>query len=209
MKNVNIPAKVHSLPRNTFLNCVNLPNIVIPEGITSMEQACFKGCSNLELDLGTLGEGITRLGSECFMGCSKVYGEINLPNLENYSTGSINGTFQGTNITKVKNLGKVTSLYNTFADCAALRFVELPETMIECGFVCFMNCNSLRVLKLNSVVPPTYYRAFENADTSNLKIYVPDDSVEAYKQASGWATYADKIHPVSEYAEGEEDEVTE
>lgn len=209
LKNVNIPAKVHSLPRNTFLNCVNLPNIVIPEGITSMEQACFKGCSNLELDLGTLGEGITRLGSECFMGCSKVYGEINLPNLENYSTGNINGTFQGTNITKVKNLGKVTSLYNTFADCAALRFVELPETMIECGFVCFMNCNSLRVLKLNSVVPPTYYRAFENADTSNLKIYVPDDSVEAYKQASGWATYADKIHQVSEYAEGEEDEVTE
>ena len=209
LKNVNIPAKVHSLPRNTFLNCVNLPNIVIPEGITSMEQACFKGCSNLELDLGTLGEGITRLGSECFMGCSKVYGEINLPNLEKYSTGNINGTFQGTNITKVKNLGKVTSLYNTFSDCAALRFVELPETMIECGFVCFMKCNSLRVLKLNSVVPPTYYRAFENADTSNLKIYVPDDSVEAYKQASGWATYADKIHPVSEYIEGEEDEITE
>ena len=72
-----------------------------------------------------------------------------------------------------------------------------------------MKCNSLRVLKLNSVVPPTYSRAFENADTSNLKIYVPDDSVEAYKQASGWATYADKIHPVSEYIEGEEDEITE
>lgn len=44
---------------------------------------------------------------------------------------------------------------------------------------------------------------------ADLKIYVPDDSVEAYKQASGWSEYADIIYPLSEYVEGEEDEVTE
>mgnify|MGYP000472681990 CR=1 FL=1 len=36
-------------------------------------------------------------------------------------------------------------------------------------------------------------------------IYVPDDSVEAYKTATNWSNYADRIRPISEYVPGEED----
>lgn len=31
-------------------------------------------------------------------------------------------------------------------------------------------------------------------------IYVPDDSVEIYKNAPGWKNYADDIYPMSEYS---------
>ena len=212
LRNVNIPANLKSLPASMFYNCTGLTSIQIPEAVTSIGISCFEGCSNLEIDLSNLSENLTTLNVACFRNCSRAYGEINLPNLENiYSGGQymLNSQFIGTSITKVKNLGKVTKLYSTFANCESLRFVELPETIIECGFVCFQKCDSLRVLKLNSVAPPTFYRAFENMNTSNLKIYVPDDSVEAYKQASGWIDFASIIHPMSEYVEGEEDEVTE
>lgn len=212
LRNVNIPHNLKSLPAHMFYNCTGLTSIQIPETVTSIGISCFDGCSNLEIDLSNLSENITTLSVACFRNCSRAYGEINLPNLEDINSSgqyTLNSLFQGTSITKVKNLGKVTKLYFTFANCESLRFVELPETIIECGLACFQKCDSLRVLKLNSVAPPTFGRAFENMNTSNLKIYVPDDSVEAYKVASGWSTYADKIHPMSEYVEGEEDEVTE
>jgi hypothetical protein len=36
---------------------------------------------------------------------------------------------------------------------------------------------------------------------STLTIYVPDESVEAYKGATNWSAYADQIKPISEYVE--------
>ena len=41
--------------------------------------------------------------------------------------------------------------------------------------------------------------------SADLKIYVPDDSVEAYKQASGWSKYAEKIFALSSYVDTGED----
>jgi len=33
-------------------------------------------------------------------------------------------------------------------------------------------------------------------DTNNCPIYVPSESVEAYKSASGWSNYASRIQPI-------------
>ena len=33
------------------------------------------------------------------------------------------------------------------------------------------------------------------------KIYVPNESVDTYKTATNWSTYADIIKPLSEYVE--------
>jgi hypothetical protein len=42
-------------------------------------------------------------------------------------------------------------------------------------------------------------RTYElDAASPNYKIYVPDASVNAYKEAEGWSTMANRIHPLSE-----------
>ena len=47
-------------------------------------------------------------------------------------------------------------------------------------------------------VPPAF-----NSDnalwTTPMAIYVPDESVDAYKTAVGWDKYTSKIYPISEY----------
>jgi len=35
-------------------------------------------------------------------------------------------------------------------------------------------------------------------DTNNCPIYVPSGSVNAYKSASGWSTYADRIQAIQQ-----------
>lgn len=37
--------------------------------------------------------------------------------------------------------------------------------------------------------------------SGGMKIYVPDASVEAYKKATNWSQYADRIYPMSELPE--------
>ena len=43
-------------------------------------------------------------------------------------------------------------------------------------------------------------RSFQVIDQS-CRFYVPDQSVETYKAASGWSQYADRIYPLSQKTE--------
>ena len=45
--------------------------------------------------------------------------------------------------------------------------------------------------------PPLVYTIMTTK--TNMRIYVPDGSVSAYKSASVWSTYASYIHPMSDY----------
>jgi hypothetical protein len=195
----------------------------------------FNNCEDLIFDVANLPKLITRIGLYAFKGCTKVTGVIDLPNL----TGVMpHATFWRTGISEIRNLGTITELtgdangqHGCFNGCTSLTKVTLPETLIKIGDNSFLgctgvrkfdlpqsvttirsgafaNCTSLSVFICRAVTPPAMVSSLTGS-SADLKIYVPDDSVEAYKQASGWNNYADRIYPLSEYAEGEEDEVTE
>ena len=63
----------------------------------------------------------------------------------------------------------------------------------------FEGCKKLKTLIVRNTTPPTVgSHTFYNISTSLLKIYVPDESVNAYKTANGWTGVADLIHPISD-----------
>ena len=47
----------------------------------------------------------------------------------------------------------------------------------------------------HAVTPPS----FGTFNNNPLALYVPDESVDAYKSANGWSQYAKYIKPLSEY----------
>lgn len=96
-----------------------------------------------------------------------------------------------------------TIVYNDFINTENLEKVTLSanfNTFRGYGYNSdrvFVNNKKLREVIFKSVNPPTnlpYLSFIDNAD--DLKIYVPSESVDAYKQASGWSTYADRIFPI-------------
>ena len=57
----------------------------------------------------------------------------------------------------------------------------------------FYDCSKLTEIYSKPTVPPSLGSyAFKNI-SSSAKIYVPQDSVEAYRTATGWTGYADII----------------
>lgn len=54
---------------------------------------------------------------------------------------------------------------------------------------------------IRAISPPKLLGTYHFLGTSSYTIFVPDESVEAYKAAEGWRANADKIKPLSEYTE--------
>jgi hypothetical protein len=62
------------------------------------------------------------------------------------------------------------------------------------GEQAFLGCNSLTSITCEATTPPTL--GGSNNHSTVTVVYVPEESVDAYKSANGWSYYADKIQPI-------------
>lgn len=78
-----------------------------------------------------------------------------------------------------------------FDGCNRLNDINFPASLTEIQDRAFQSCTSLKKVTFNSTTPPTLgANAFP--DTIE-KIIVPKSAVSAYKAATGWSNFADKI----------------
>ena len=139
-------------------------------GITSIG-TLFKSSEITSFDELQYFTGLTSLGAECFSGCF--------------------------NLTSITIPDSVTSLesYECFANCSSLASIVIPYSVIDIGDGCFYDCSSLTTVTIESITPPTLgYGVF---DSTVEKFYVPASSVSAYKSATNWSAYSDKIFPIT------------
>lgn len=83
-----------------------------------------------------------------------------------------------------------------------LKLYDLPSTFATFGSTSFGICERTFNLIVRRTTPPTIAsNAFPGvgALSAITKIYVPDASVDTYKTATYWSTYAAFIYPLSQY----------
>lgn len=133
--------------------------------------AAFYGCSQLKAI--TIPDQIRNIPQQLFAGDTNLY-LVNLPaNLYRiYNRVAYNS----------RNLLKI----EIPAGCAIL------GSSTSQGYSAFYHA---KTYIMHPITPPSVGRF----DTAPTAIYVPDDSVDAYKAASVWSNYASVIHPMSEY----------
>ena len=83
----------------------------------------------------------------------------------------------------------------TFQQCSNLSSITIPSGVTSIGSDAFKLCINLTSITVEATTPPTLgNRAFNN--TNNCPIYVPAESVDTYKTATNWSTYADRIQAI-------------
>ena len=175
-----------------FLSCSGLTSITIGNSVTSIGEAAFRDCIGLTSVIWNA-KNCTSAGSSSypiFSGCSKLtnvtIGE-NVKTIPSYAFGFCTGLTNvtiGDGVTSIEN--------NAFYYCRSLKSITIPDSVTSIGSYAFDGCAGLRTIRISTINPPTLHSdAF--SETSLEKIIVPKSSIDTYKSAAIWSTYADKI----------------
>ena len=171
-----------------------LGSIILPSGMTKINNPGFAGCT--KLTSVTLPETLKIIGGKAFKGCSSLKSII-IPN----SVTSISGiAFDScTALTYVKLPDGITALNDsTFRGCTALPTVTVPASVATIGSECFLGCTALAEITLLNpdAVVEISGDTLENVGTSaaegtTKKLRVPAALAEQYRSDSNWSKLLD------------------
>lgn len=139
-------------------------------------------------------QGINRLGNFVFWGCYDLM-SITIPDsvirIDSYVCQAC------AKLTSIIIPNSVTYVgYHSFYGCNGLTSVVIGNGLTHIDGEVFYNCTSLTSITINATTPPTLSNANAFGNTNNCPIYVPAESVEAYKAATNWSTLADRIFAI-------------
>ena len=194
LTNVTIGNSVTSIEYAAFSGCRSLTGVTIPNSVTLIGRYAFKSCTLLTSVI--IPDSVTSIGNDAFYNCSSLT-SITIPDS---ITAIGNSTFAGcSSLTSVTIPDSVTSIGDSaFYDCRSLTSITIPDSVTSIGGYAFSECTSLKEVCCKTTIPPTggsnmfsYYKS--GYKPIGCSIYVPKTSVEAYKAASGWSSYASYI----------------
>jgi len=188
---VNTPS-VTRVDYAAFYNCKSLKSVVLAQSPTSMNGDAFRNCSALEsINLEWVNSFFAR---RQFQGCTSLKGDIYMalaPYIpENCFDSTSIASFNAPLATKVD--------WGAFINCKSLKTAIFGEGLTAVAGDAFRNCSALEALVIYATTPPSLGNVSAFYSTT-CAIYVPDASVEAYKAATNWNTYASRIKGISEY----------
>ena len=164
LTSVTIPDSVTSIGGGAFLECTSLKSITIPDSVTSIGEGVFLICSGLKSI--TIPDSVTSIGDFAFNGCSGLK-SVTIPD-------------------SVTSIGDY-----AFAVCTSLTSVTIGNSVTSIGINAFNGCNNLTSVYCKSTTPPSADYEIFGTNESIKKIYVPINSLDAYKSATNWSQYAD------------------
>ena len=218
LTSITIPDGVTLIEASAFNGCSSLKSITIPDSVTSIGASAFSGCSSLKSFYGkfvsadnrcvivdgelcafvpsglteyTIPDSVTSIGGFAFEDCKNLT-SITIPD----SVTSIGDyAFNGCeNLKSITIPDSVTSIeFSAFNGCSSLTSITIPDSVTSIGDGAFSFCENLTSVYCKATIPPTGDSDMFDDNASGRKIYVPMNSVEAYKVANMWKEYADDI----------------
>lgn len=157
-----------AIGKYTFYHYESLRSVNIPESVTTIGEHAFDNCTYLTSV--TIPNSVITIGEYAFRKC-KLY-SINIPN------------------------SVTTIAAHAFRECTNLRNVMIENGVTTIGENAFYGCTSLTSVTVKATTPPSCgFSIFGNTNNSFV-IYVPTESVDAYKAATNWSKYASKIQAI-------------
>ena len=163
VKQVIIGDGVTTIGGSAFSYCSSLTSLTIPNSITDIGSSAFSGCSSLTSV--TIGNSVTEIGGYAFSGCSSLT-SVTIPN-------------------SVTDIGS-----SAFSGCSSLTSVTIGNSVTTIGYYAFSGCKNVKQITVEAVTPPECsINTFDGVNTKECKLFVPKNSIEAYKKADGWKEF--------------------
>ena len=183
LTNITIPNTISIINKGTFSGCVSLTNITIPNTVKKIDTWAFENCRSLTSI--TIPSSVTWIDDNAFYGCSALT-SVTIPSSV---TRIQDNAFYGCSaLTSITIPNSVTDIYdNAFRGCSALTSITIPRSVTWIGDSAFKNCSSLISIIIEATIPPYLCQSSFDNNASGRKIYVPAESLNAYKTAPSWS----------------------
>ena len=189
LTSITIPDSVTTIGNYAFEDCSNLTSVTIPDSVTTIGGYAFSNCSSLTSV--TIEDGVTSIGNSAFSACSSLT-SITIP--DSVTTIGDCAFYDCSSLTSVTIPDSVTTIGgHAFYNCSSLISVTIPDSVTTIGGYAFYYCSSLTSVYCKAITPPAGGSSMFINNASDRKIYVPTESVEAYKSAEYWSSYASAI----------------
>lgn len=155
--------KVVEIGDYAFECCYELKSVSIPSSVYYIGRFAFDNCRLLE--------------------------EINIPN--GVEAIKVSAFSDCRNLESVKIPNTVTSIkHRAFQYCRNLESIIIPSSVNSIGISAFSECKALKDIYCQAVnVPETHSSAFDNSPIENMTLYVPGESMNAYKTTDPWSGF--------------------
>ncbi len=190
LSSINIPEGVTSIGSSAFRGCTGLTSINVPEGVTIIEDSTFSGCTGLTSI--NIPDGVTSIGGYAFDGCAGLTSIV----IPNNVTSISSYTFRNcTSLSSMVIPEGVTSIGGyAYYGCSGLTNIVIPDSVESIGEYAFFNCTGLTSITCLSLTPPELNSV--NSFNGTYPIFVPSGSLDEYKTANNWSTYASRIQAI-------------
>ena len=139
--------------------------------------------------------GVTSLSAGSFRGMTSLVDIALPPNIKSVPNVCF---YEDSSITEiVLQEGITTHVYrHNYRGCTSLKVLVLPSSMQQTTMEMCYGCTDLDCVICKAVTPPTANVSIQDMfvrTNSTFRIYVPDESIDSYKSASGWSQYTSRI----------------
>ena len=208
LTSIEVPDQITSLGTYVFQNCTGITHAKIGSGITTLSNYTFYGCSNLEkvelsekitsigsyafyncqgLKILPITNAITTIGANAFYGCKGLTSAVLSDNITSlggsafYNCSSLEEVTLGSGITKLES--------SLFRNNSQLKKVVANGIITSLATYTFNGCSALECIYIKSEsVPTASSNTFTNVPETCI-IFVPETSVNAYKEANYWKNF--------------------
>ena len=162
-------------------------------GVTKIGNYAFFGASGFTSI--TIPSSVTTFGDYAFKDVSSL-NSVTIDYASNATLGE-GYQFSGSSITSLTIGSNPTSIGGSmFSKCTKLTTLVIPSNISSIGSSAFYGCSGLTSITVESTTPPKLPSSSPFSNTNNCPIYVPSNSVDAYKAASNWSSYASRIQAI-------------